>query len=307
MNSSSKNNDRYIPRIIDVKVSQYLNYFSALNIVGPKWCGKTRTALSHARRSFFLSQRDTRMLLSNDFTFLRLKSSDECPILIDEWQIIPEIWDEVRINCDLDSSKGLYILTGSTSLKTLLQHQKIHHTGIGRIPNIKMDTMTLSETGDSLNRINLQNLYDNTVRSEILNTPSSLNQIANWIIRGGWPENINMPDPSILPKAYIESLKNETYAEYQNLAFEPARLIRLLYSLARNESTIVSDRTLLKDISSSAEAQHGSTISSSQTLNRYKEIIAQLYLSDNTLHFVRTIVLLLDFPTHRKCGCVMYH
>ena len=64
--------------------------------------------------------------------------------LIDEWQLLPSIWDYVRRKCDEDKSPGKYILTGSATEK----EGTISHSGAGRICKIDMYTMSLYESGD---------------------------------------------------------------------------------------------------------------------------------------------------------------
>lgn len=36
--------DKYIPRIIDTIIKEYLDDFTAIYLRGPKWCGKTYTS-----------------------------------------------------------------------------------------------------------------------------------------------------------------------------------------------------------------------------------------------------------------------
>lgn len=70
----------------------------------------------------------------------------ETPILIDEWQLIPSLWDRVRSEVDRRGERGQFILTGSASPVDKSQYS---HSGIGRITRIKMRPMTLYESGDS--------------------------------------------------------------------------------------------------------------------------------------------------------------
>ena len=95
----------YRERLIDKKIADYMKIFGAISIVGPKWCGKTWTCLAHSntvkyinsndRKLYELAQIDTNQILVGDF-----------PILIDEWQLVPSIWDCVRRKCDEDKIKG---------------------------------------------------------------------------------------------------------------------------------------------------------------------------------------------------------
>ena len=107
------NKNEYKSRIIDEKINKYLSIAKAILITGPKWCGKTWTSLYHSNSDVSLMDKKTFELANVDPNYI-LK--DDYPQLIDEWQVVPEIWDAVRNKCDEDNIKGKYILTGSTSL-----------------------------------------------------------------------------------------------------------------------------------------------------------------------------------------------
>lgn len=69
----------------------------------------------------------------------------EYPLLIDEWQLVPSIWDSIRRKCDEDKIKGKFILTGSATEK----ENAIDHSGVGRICKLEMEIMSLYESSDS--------------------------------------------------------------------------------------------------------------------------------------------------------------
>lgn len=125
--------DNYTIRLIDDKIDERLKIFGAICIEGPKWCGKTWTCLNHANSVIYLSNKNTRELA---------KSSPESvlnenkPELIDEWQLVPSLWDEVRMKCDEDKNSGKYLLTGST---TLLKENEdeVFHSGAGKLILLK--------------------------------------------------------------------------------------------------------------------------------------------------------------------------
>lgn len=136
----------YMPRIIDKKLANYLNTFGAVCIEGPKWCGKTWTALNQSNSVFYVSDpkgnfNNRKMAKMNtENVFL-----EDYPELIDEWQEVPQIWDAVRFKVDQDKKMGKYILTGSATPS----RKGILHSGAGRIGRLKMYPMSLYESGDS--------------------------------------------------------------------------------------------------------------------------------------------------------------
>ena len=102
----------YRSRVVDKKITQYLTAFGAVSLEGPKWCGKTCSAMHHSKSSFFLGDPrgnfQNRTLAGLD-PFLVLEG--ERPRLIDEWQEVPALWDAVRHAVDQDPEKGHFILT----------------------------------------------------------------------------------------------------------------------------------------------------------------------------------------------------
>lgn len=117
-------NKDYKERLIDKKIERYLKVFGAISIEGPKWCGKTWTSLNHANSKKMLDDENIRNLANLDIKFL---FDGESPTLIDEWYLVPKIWDAVRRECDNTTKTGNYILTGSKALPSKKQKEEVHH------------------------------------------------------------------------------------------------------------------------------------------------------------------------------------
>ena len=145
----------YRTRLIDERIKRYLTVFGAISIEGPKWCGKTWTSLNHANSVAYVTEKSVRNNAEIDPKYIFMKDR---PQLIDEWQIVPGIWDAVRNECDSDHGKGKFILTGSTSLKKRRGEEKVYHSGTGRIAPVRMHPMSLYESGDSTGEASLQGL-----------------------------------------------------------------------------------------------------------------------------------------------------
>ena len=266
----------YRKRLIDSKIDRYLDTFGAVLIEGPKWCGKTWTALNHAESVSFVTETSTkRLALINPKNIF----SDKRPQLIDEWQIVPSIWDSVRHECDRGNGPGNFILTGSTTLKKDEIRNMIHHSGAGRIARLKMETMSLFESGDSTGDVSITSMLENKDISK--NTGEvDLKYLANLIIRGGWPESLKVKAENypLIPKSYVDSILNVEIGE-DDKSRDKNKMNMLLKSLARNESTIVSNKTLIKDIE---EYETGNDILSSRTtLLDYLDFLERLHLIEN--------------------------
>lgn len=265
----------YIDRLVDKKIDEYLSIFGAVSIEGPKWCGKTWASLNHANSKVLLDEDEIKekAKLSLD---LILKY--DRPELIDEWNLIPEIWDAVRRKCDETTSKGNYILTCSTKLSDENQKQKINHSGAGRIGKIKMHTMSLYESGDSTGKASIRKMLDGSLENDI-NKKISLEQLASYIIRGGWPSNIetDIDKIGIVPKSYIEAILEKDINDDKKR--DKNRMLLLMKSLARNESTISSKNTILKDIESNSS--ENDKIESRITLDDYLDVLNRLNIIEN--------------------------
>ena len=265
----------YKERLIDKKIDRYLDTFGAVLIEGPKWCGKTWTALNHAESAAYVTETSTkRLALINPKNIF----SDKRPQLIDEWPIVPAIWDSVRHECDRGKGPGNFILTGSTTLRKDTTKKQIYHSGAGRIARLKMETMSLYESGDSTGEVAISDMLDNKDISKHIRE-IDLKQIAHLIIRGGWPESLKIKEEnySLIPKSYIDSILNVEIEEEK--ARDKNKMNMLLKSLARNESTIASNKTLIKDIE---EYETGNDLLTSRTtLLDYLDFLERLHLIEN--------------------------
>lgn len=267
--------NEYIERLVDKKIDDYLSIFGAVSIEGPKWCGKTWTSLNHANSVVYLDEEEAKEKARLSFDLIL---NNEKPELIDEWNLIPEIWDAVRRKCDDTTAKGNYILTCSTKLTDENQKEKIHHSGAGRIGKIKMHTMSLYESGDSTGKVSISDLLNNNVKNE-LNSKITLDELANLIIRGGWPSNINIEEnkAGIIPKSYIEAILEKDINDDKKR--DKNKMLMLLKSLARNESTISNKSTLLKDIEEFANEKE--LIESRITIDDYLDVLNRLNIIEN--------------------------
>ena len=267
--------ESYIDRLIDKKIDEYLSVFGAISIEGPKWCGKTWASLNHANSKVLLDDEETKEKAKLD---LNLILNDEKPELIDEWNLIPEVWDAVRRKCDDTTEKGNYILTCSTKLTDAEQKEKIHHSGAGRIGKLEMHTMSLYESGDSTGKVSIQDMLNAKLQND-LNEKITLDKLAHLIIRGGWPSNIKTEESkaSIIPKSYIKAILDKDI--HDDKKRDVNKMNMLLKSLARNESTIANKNTLLKDIEENAGEKE--LIESRITIDDYLDVLNRLHIIEN--------------------------
>jgi len=260
----------YLPRLIDAKISRYMNVFGALSIEGPKWCGKTWSALNHANSVVYLldpannySNREAARL--NPASIL----TGDKPLLVDEWQEVPGIWDAVRFASDRTKEKGLYLLTGSVTPK----EGSFTHSGAGRIGKIRMRTMSLYESGDSTGVISLKDLFDGKVTQTVLSGLSQ-EKLIRLVIRGGWPENISVApnDAGILPEQYNLALAETDISHADNIKRNPGLVLNLLAAVARTNMTPATLNTIVADV----QARYGDI--TRQTIAQYLSVLMRLYV-----------------------------
>jgi Predicted ATPase (AAA+ superfamily) len=243
------NTMEYRTRIVDGQLKKELNAFGAVVIVGPKWCGKTTTAKQLARSTIYMQDPKKRR------TYLQMAQLDpsnllmgENPRLIDEWQTAPQLWDAVRFDVDMRNEQGLYILTGSTSI----DEKKILHSGAGRIARMRMRTMSLFESGNSVGDVSLATLFSS---AEKISGHSKLDirDISKVIVRGGWPSSAGMDDDTTYKQVagYCETILESDINTVDGKKRDAQKMRAILRSLSRNISTSATNTTILQDITSS--------------------------------------------------------
>ena len=267
--------ENYKKRIVDDKIERYLKLFGAISIEGPKYCGKTWAGRYHSNSEILLHK--TTGEQSNNVELAKMSPSivleGEKPRLIDEWQEATNLWDEIRIDVDKTGLKGQYILTGSSTPN----REGIAHSGAGRYGKIHLRTMSLYESGDSTGNISLEDLCNNKFKGKATGEVD-LRNLARLIIRGGWPANLkySAKDASEAIEEYINLIINDDLYRLDGVNRDKHKVRLLLKSLARNESTTVSNMTLKKDIN---ERDHEDI--DIDTLASYLNALDKLFLLDN--------------------------
>jgi predicted AAA+ superfamily ATPase len=261
----------YCPRVVDARLSTMLKSFGAVEVTGPKWCGKTWTAAAHANSSDTLMNAGTFDAAQTDPSLV-LEGAE--PHLVDEWQEIPAIWDAARNHIDANANRrGQLILTGSSAPTN---PDKIRHSGTGRIARLRMYPMSLQEEGLSSAIVSLGALFSGEFQPT--RNAASIEDIARWCCRGGWPAIIGLEDEFALntPVEYINSLLQVTLPKLGKDA-ETARA--LLKALAFNISQAPTYNTLAKDMGRDVDPKDKAAVDRSRlTIASYRMTFEQLYL-----------------------------
>ncbi|MDR1758680.1 MAG: DUF4143 domain-containing protein [Bacteroidales bacterium] len=226
--------ESYRRRLLDEKIARKLKSTGGILLKGVRFCGKTTTALHHAASSVRFDAND--LIREQAALIPQVVLQGKTPRLLDEWQLVPSIWNAVRSEIDNRGAKGQFILTGSASPSDDISS----HTGAGRIARLTLRTMSFAESNDSNNSVNFNDLFIKNTQIGGLGGVE-ISDYANLIVRGGMPALIH-ETPEIAQEAMIDYVENIAYVDMRTLPSPPTpeRVSALIRSLARNISTEAS-------------------------------------------------------------------
>lgn len=262
----------YIKRIVDEELDKLKEAFNAINIIGPKGCGKTRTAKERCNTIIEFQDEEKRDgYLAVAETSPRLFLKNPKPILFDEWQDAAKIWGTIRKACDDNPENvGEYYLTGSSSKKV-----KTPHTGTGRITEVAMYPMTLWETGDSNGTISLSRLIeDEAYEFDGALSTLSLERLFYVVCRGGWPRCLALKNDNArleIAKDYYRQIYQTDISAVDRVKRNPEWARTLLWSYARNMATKAKKTSIYADVKSTQNV-------TDVTLDSYVEKLEELFV-----------------------------
>jgi predicted AAA+ superfamily ATPase len=249
----------YISRISDTLLKELLESTGAVLVEGAKWCGKTQSSLQVANSVVYMQDPDEGpgyMAMADTKPSLLLEG--EPPLLLDEWQMAPVIWDAVRFAVDKRGLMGQFILTGSATPSD----NQTAHSGTGRIARMLMRPMSLYESNESNGKVSIKDLFDG--KTDIgAKSNLSIEQIAHAICRGGWPAAVisGKKSPRIAIN-YVDAVINLDVQRVDGVEKDPERIRVLLQSLARNISTLATSKTIMDDMQVNESSITDKTLSS---------------------------------------------
>jgi predicted AAA+ superfamily ATPase len=247
-------NMEYLNRMADLLLKEHLESSGAVLIEGPKWCGKTTTAMQQAASIIKLQDSDMR---ENYFSMASIRPSlllaGDTPRLIDEWQEIPVLWDSVRTMVDERNDVGQFILTGSNTI----DKKSIRHTGTGRIATMEMLPMSLFESRESSGTVSLKTLFDDDrldVDGKL--SPMKLEDLIFVACRGGWPAALIRKTHNAqlaVVKDYLNSVCKTDISSIDGISRDEKLTRLILRTYARNISTLAKKSNMLKDVRANVE------------------------------------------------------
>lgn len=246
----------YRTRIVDDELAARLEATGAVLIEGTRGCGKTETARRAARSEVCFDVDDDARAAALVAPAVLLDG--EKPRLIDEWQLVPAVWDHVRRDVDEHPDQaGRYILTGSA----VATDDQVRHSGGLRFTRLRMRPMSLSESGHSNRDVSLSGLFEGEA-PRAGDPGTTIHDVAEWVSVGGWPGLLGRTTDQALMalRGFIDETSRVDLRRLDGVRRDPENVARVLRSLARNISTQASARAIAADVSGSEEAVDHHTV-----------------------------------------------
>ena len=269
--------ENYKHRIMDSLLKKKLQAKGAILIEGPKWCGKTTTAEEIATSKVMLARTDVKNNFKNLLEIdIEAALSGEPPMLIDEWQTVPKLWDAVRYTVDHRRKMGQFILTGS-AVPNKETEDEIEHSGTGRFAWLTMRPMSLFESGESNGKVSLEQLFTNPDKL-LEKNELKLQDIAFLICRGGWPIAVELPEEAALEQAfdYYDAVTKEDIINVDGVKRVSERAQRLMRAYARHQGTQASIATLKEDL----KANDNATLDE-DTISSYLDALRKIFVIED--------------------------
>jgi predicted AAA+ superfamily ATPase len=224
----------YQTRIIDAELDELLPALAAIAVEGAKGVGKTATAERRATSVVHLDNPAQRSIVEADETAVLQRQP---PILLDEWQRVPAIWDAVRRAVDGDASPGRFLLTGSA-----LPPEQPAHSGAGRIVSLRMRPLTLAERGVDTPTVSLRALLIGSKPALSGTTRVTLTDYVGEILRSGFPAFQTLRGRALRAQldSYLARIVDRDFKEQGIVVRRPETLRRWMTAYAAALSTTAS-------------------------------------------------------------------
>lgn len=261
----------YRPRVVDGQLAASLEAIGAVLVEGPKACGKTETARQAARSE---TRMDTPAASQAYAVDPALVLEGETPHLLDEWQVEPDLWNDVRHAVDDRQATGQFILTGSSVPRV----DERRHSGAGRFIHVRMRPMTLAEAGFSSGKVSLADV----LAGGRVATPDpglAVGDLAERLVCGGWPGLLGLTPAQAMRavKGYLDDVCGIDVQRLDGVRRDPAGVRAVVTSLARNAACPVTIEALAADAGGADRSMK------TETVRVYLAVLDRLMVTDDLL------------------------
>lgn len=260
----------YARRIVDDELDELFPHVPAIALDGPKAVGKTTTARERSRTQLQLDRPGVLAVVEADPAVALIRDK---PLLVDEWQRVPQVWDAVRRAVDDDPRGGQFLLTGSATPSD----DAALHSGAGRIGRLRMRPMTLPERGACSPTVSLRSLLGGSRPEVVGSCPLGLDDYAREITASGFPAIHGLGDRArrFQLDSYLATIAERDFPELGRPLRRPAGLQAWLRAYAAASSTTAR----YEAIADAAATGEGSRPARSTSL-AYREVLERLWLID---------------------------
>lgn len=257
----------YSRRIVDNELDDLIEQLPAILLDGAKGVGKTATAL---QRCASVRRLDTGLDSSLIAANPNIIAKDLSPVLIDEWQLLPHVWDTIRRLVDDKPVGGQFILTGSAPGRTT-------HSGAGRITTIRMRPLCLFERYPNSDAISFSSLLQSTNTKIEGQSEMTLERYVHEIISGGFPGMRHLSDRALTRQldSYIDRIVDHDIREVGFVVRRPATLKAWLRAYAASTATTTSWDKIRNAATSGIDDKPAKT-----TTVEYTELLTSLRIFD---------------------------
>jgi predicted AAA+ superfamily ATPase len=259
----------YSRRIVDDELDDLLTELPAMALQGPRGVGKTATAERRARTVWYLDDPAQRAIAEADPFHLL---DGEAPILLDEWQRVPAVWDAVRRAVDRGSEPGRFLLTGSSGPSVAPSH-----SGAGRIVTLRMRPMTLAERGVCEPTVSLARLLEGDLPEITGQTDVTLADYVREIVASGYPAIRQLSDRALRRQldGYLSRIIDTDFEDQGHSVRRPETLERWMAAYAAATATTASFET----IRDAATGGQGDKPARTATIP-YRDVLERLWILD---------------------------
>lgn len=260
----------YRRRIIDETLDEVFPDLAAIALEGAKGVGKTATASQRASTILSLNNPNERAALAGN---LDLLTQVPTPVLIDEWQLEPRVWDRVRRAVDDDGTGGRFLLAGSAGVAPGVRI----HSGAGRIVSMAMRPMSFSERGVYAPTVSLRGLLADDAREIGGISEVDVAAYTDEILRSGFPGIRNLPERArqLQLDSYVARIVERELPENGVSVRRPGALRAWLAAYAAATATNASYSTIL-DAATPGDADKPAR----QTAGAYREHLRRIFVLD---------------------------
>lgn len=259
----------YVHRVVDSELDALLRELPAISLEGARGVGKTATAERRAATAFYLDDPAQRTLAEAGPGELL---SNETPILIDEWQRVPAVWDAVRRAVDRGARPGSFILTGSAT-----PSDAPTHSGAGRIATLQMRPMSLAERQIGEPTVSLSELLSGKQSDLKGHSACSLANYVDEIVRTGFPGIRSLSDRALRRQldGYLSRIIEADFQEQGHPVRRPSILSAWLRAYGAATATTASLETI-RDAATGGQGDKPAR----KTTEPYRDVLSRLWILD---------------------------